>query len=166
MTDTSNQHQDLVIFKLDDRHYALPADDTSYLSRAITLTPLPGAPDSVEGMFSFRGRLVPVIDIRSRFNLPAKPQSLHDHIVIGKRGDHLVAIRTDRATDMIRVSSDAIEPVDAAGPIRQRSAISAVIKLENELIPITDLGRLLNDQESDSLNTLLSNAEAVENGVA
>ena len=57
---------DILIFKLGDARFGLPAADVRELHRAVAMVALPKAPPIVEGIISVRGRIVPVLDIRAR----------------------------------------------------------------------------------------------------
>jgi hypothetical protein len=58
---------DIVVFEVGGQVYALPALDVHELIRAVAIVPLPRAPAIVEGIINLRGKIVPVLDIRSRF---------------------------------------------------------------------------------------------------
>ena len=100
---------EIVVFEVGGQQYGLPASDVRELQRAATLTPLPRAPAIVEGVVNLRGAVVPVLDIRSRFRLPPKPMEPTDHFVVARAGERLVALRVDRATDLIRVAAADVE---------------------------------------------------------
>jgi purine-binding chemotaxis protein CheW len=62
----------VLVFEVAGRRYGLPADDVQELLRAVSIVPLPRAPAVVEGVINLRGKVVPVLDVRGRFRLPAR----------------------------------------------------------------------------------------------
>ena len=91
----------VVVFKVAEQLFALPAADVRELVHAVAIVPLPSAPAVVEGVIDLRGKIVPVLDIRSRFGLPARPVAPSDHLLIASAGEFLVAVRADRAVDLV-----------------------------------------------------------------
>src|SRR5258706_409789 len=95
----------LVVFVLGGHPFALPSRDVRELVRAVAVMPLPNAPAIVEGVINARGRIVPVLDIRARFGLPAKALEPSDHMILADAGDRVVALRADRAIDLVQVDA-------------------------------------------------------------
>ena len=87
---------DVLVFEISGLRYALPTSDVSELARAVTIVPLPKGPPIVEGIINVRGRIVPVLDIRSRFRLPPKAVSPTDHLILAHAGQRLVALIRSR----------------------------------------------------------------------
>ena len=73
--------REVLLFTLEGQRYALPLEDVRELVRAVRLTPLPRAPAVVEGLLNLRGELLPVLDLRRRFRLPARRLSASDRKV-------------------------------------------------------------------------------------
>lgn len=60
-----------VVFKVDGAEYVLPAADVLQMESFTGATPVPGAAPHVAGLVQVRGRVIPVVDARLRFGLPA-----------------------------------------------------------------------------------------------
>jgi purine-binding chemotaxis protein CheW len=144
---------EILVFDIGGQRYGLPAKDVLELLRAVAIVPLPQAPAIVEGIINLRGSLVPVLDIRSRFRLPAKPLEPSDHLVVALAGDRRVALRVDRALDLVRVHGDDIE--DARGVVPGVEYVSWVAKQPNELVLIHDLRTFLSRAEGAALERSL-----------
>jgi purine-binding chemotaxis protein CheW len=149
--------REILVFSLAGQRYALWASEVRELLRAVAMTPLPRAPRIVEGVINLRGRIVPVLDIRSRFGLPGKPTEPSDHLIIAALGSRLVAIRADRALDLVNVDLGAmtLEQVDRSGPY-----VVGVARLADGLAVIHDLETFLDGDESAALNDALATAGA------
>jgi purine-binding chemotaxis protein CheW len=144
---------DVVVFEVGGQLYALPAPSVLELVRAVAIVPLPRAPAIVEGIINLRGKLVPVLDIRSRFRLQPRPLHPNDHLLIATAGPHVVAIRADRAVNLIHLDHDEIE--EARGLVPGVNYVSWVAKLPNNLVLIHDLGTFLSRSESSELQGAL-----------
>jgi purine-binding chemotaxis protein CheW len=145
---------DVVVFEVGGQFYALPALDVLELVRAVAIVPLPRAPGIVEGIINLRGKLVPVLDIRSRFRLPPKPLHPNDHLLVASAGAHVVAVRADRAVNLIHLDPGDIE--EAKGLVPGIDYVSWVAKLPNNLVLIHDLGTFLSRSESVELQRALA----------
>ena len=97
------------------RGTAFPTADVRELVRAVAITPLPNAPAVIEGVVNVRGRVLPVLDVRARFRLPAKPLDPSDHFIVASAGPRGVILRVDRATHLALVDEASVQ---AAGDAR------------------------------------------------
>ena len=79
-------HQ-LVVFNMDEQRYALQLATVERVVRMVEVTLLPQAPKIVLGVINAQGRIIPVVDIRRRFRLPARDIHLSDHLLIARRQD-------------------------------------------------------------------------------
>ena len=131
----------LLTFKLDDQEYALNIANVVQVVRMVALTRPPKAPDYMEGMFNLRGKIIPVINVRKRYDLPAKAHDLDTQLLIAKTDGHTMAITVDAVSEVLNLPVDNIEPPEAIGP--EMEYLSAVGKVEDRLILILDPNKLL-----------------------
>jgi purine-binding chemotaxis protein CheW len=141
---------DLLTFDLGGIRCALPATDVREVVRAVSVLPLPGSPEAVEGVINVRGTLVPVLNLRRRLRLPEKPIGVSDHLVLVRAGDRDVAVRVDRALAVVAATDDCLATpgADITAPF-----ISAVGRLVDGLVLVHDLRRFLDASEQASLDT-------------
>lgn len=141
---------EILTFQLAGRHFALPLEQVREVVRAVEITPLSHAPSMVEGVFDLRGRLVPVMDLRMRLGLPAKPVEVSDHLIVASARERLVAVRADAVEWLRTVAS---ENVESAGEWTSEavSTASGIAKLADGLVLIHDLDRFLSGTEMAAL---------------
>jgi purine-binding chemotaxis protein CheW len=144
---------EVLVFEIAGRRYGVPAADVREIVAVVTIVPLPRAPAVIEGIINLRGRIVPVLDIRTRFRLPAKPAEHTDHLVVARVGERLVALRVDRATDLVGL--DAADVEDARGVVPGVEYVSWVAKRAEDLVLIHDLHTFLSRAEADALDEAL-----------
>ncbi len=143
---------EFLIFELGGRRYGLPVADVREIVRAVPLVPLPGAPAVIEGVINLHGRVIPVLDLRRRYRLPAKPLELTDHFVIARVADLLVALRVDRAMDFVQLVASDVEDIPGVSSSERRTRIA---RLPNDLVLIQDLRTLLSESESARIEDAL-----------
>jgi purine-binding chemotaxis protein CheW len=145
---------DLVVFGIDDRRYALPATDVCEILRAVTIVPLPHAPRTIEGLIDVRGALVPVLDVRARFQHPPREPVHTDHLILARAGSRLVAIRADRALDVMHVEPGAVASTGAVAP--DAGGIAGAARLADGLVLLHDLPAFLTAADDASLDTAMA----------
>lgn len=143
----------LVVFSLDDQRYALPLGQVRRSIRVVAITPLPGAPEIVLGAVNLGGAVIPVIDIRRRFNHPPREVRLSDHLIVATAGSRSVALLVDEAKGVIETSPENYAP--ASGILPRLELIDGAMKLADGLILIHDLERLLSVEEETSIDLAL-----------
>lgn len=146
--------REVLLFTLEGQRYALPAADVRELVRAARLTPLPRAPDVVEGLLNLRGELLPVLDLRRRFRLPPRPLSPLDHFIVARAGERHVVLRVDRAEGLLPVEPGALDEAPRALP--GVGYVAGAVKLPDGLVLVHDLRTFLSEAEALALDTALA----------
>lgn len=150
--------REVLLFTLESQRYALPSADVRELVRAARLTPLPRAPDVVEGLLNLRGELLPVLDLRRRFRLPPRPLSPNDHFIVGQAGARRVVLRVDRAEGLLALEPGALDTTPRELP--GVGYVAGAVKLPDGLVLVHDLRTFLSEAESLALDAALTDARA------
>ena len=145
--------REVLLFTLEGQRYALPSGDVRELVRAVRLTPLPRAPDIVEGLVNLRGELLPVLDMRRRFRLPARPLSAMDHLVVAQAGRRRVALRVDRAEGLLTLEPGLLDA--SPGELPGVGYVAGALKLQDGLVLLHDLRTFLSEAEALTLEEAL-----------
>ncbi len=144
----------LVHFLLDDRHYALYLRVVERIIPAVETTPLPKAPQIVQGIVSIRGEIIPVLNIRARFRLPDREIDPKDHFIIAKTTRRSVALSADSVQGVIAVSE--AEVASAADIVPATEYVEGVVKLGDGMLLIHDLESFLSLEEESVLDEALA----------
>jgi purine-binding chemotaxis protein CheW len=148
-----------VIFLLDGQRYALPLTAVERIVRAVEVVALPGAPHLVLGIIDMGGRVLPVISLRRRFSLPDRQVGVTDQFLIANTAARTVALVIDDAAGVIVCEPSAIAGAESIGPGME--SFEGVVKLEDGLVLIHDLTKLLSLDEIRALEAALSDEEHV-----
>lgn len=148
----NNQH---LLFSLDRQVYAVPVGMVERVVRAVMVTRLAEAPAWLEGIITVRGRVVPVVSLRQRFQLPAKSIRLSDRIVICRSPRRLLAFLVDQVHDVVCLAADVREEAQAIFPQLDDFIVGAC-RLDDDTVLIYDFDKLLTPQEIDSLEAVLA----------
>ena len=146
----------LVVFTLDDRRYGLPLPAVERVLRMVDVTPLPKAPQIVLGVVNVQGRVIPVVDMRRRFRLPARDFALTDQLVIARTARRPVALAADAVTGVLENSAQ--EAAGAPDIVPGIEYVEGVVKLPDGLVLIHDLDRFLSLEEEAALGRAIEDA--------
>ena len=154
MSDRSAHPRDeILVFAIAGERCGLFSADVREIVRAVTIVPLPRAPDVVEGVINVRGQLVAVLDLRRRLRLAPKPVEPSDHLVLATAGARVVAIRVDRVHDLVELAPGQLE--DDISRIPYPGRLAGVAKLPDGIVLIHDLLAFLSQAEEESLTVAL-----------
>jgi purine-binding chemotaxis protein CheW len=148
----------LVVFTLDNCHYAVQLSVVERAVRSVEITPLPKAPEIVIGVINLQGRIVPVLNIRKRFRLPERVMSLSDQLLIANAKRRTVALVVDEVCGT--VEHPAQEAIESRGIVPGLEYVTGVIKLADGMLFIHNLDEFLSLDEEESLKAALTTEDA------
>ncbi len=144
----------VIVFELENEEYALPVDYVGAIERMQSITRVPTTADFVKGVINLRGVIIPVIDLRTRFNMEKAELTDENRIIIVHLNDDEVGLVVDAANDVIDIPKNIIEtPPEVIGSI-DIDYIEGVAKLENRLFVLLDLEKVLETNQKDLLAKL------------
>jgi purine-binding chemotaxis protein CheW len=137
----------LVTFGLGVEEFAVDILAVQEINRMMTLTRVPSSPAEVEGVINLRGKIIPVIDLRKRFGLPANEHSEQSRIVVVEVHGRVIGFIVDRVSEVLRINSKIVEPAPPMACSVDSDFIAGVGKLEDRLLILLDLQKLFNKNE-------------------
>jgi purine-binding chemotaxis protein CheW len=148
-----NRLRKLVTFSLDDRAFALYVSAVQRIIRVVEVTPLPEAPEIVVGIINMQGRVIPVFNIRMRFQLPAREVQLNDQMIIADTAKWAVALLVDSVNDVIEIPEEKIIAAEQILP--ELEYVEGVVKTEGGMVLIHDIEKFLSLHEEKALDEAL-----------
>jgi purine-binding chemotaxis protein CheW len=120
----------LVLTRMGGRPVAVSCEYVVELIPRVDIDRVPDSPPNVLGVINLRGRVVPILDLRSKLSSKS-PLPAHQHLVIVRgRNDKLIGIAVDEVRDVITVETNSIEqPGDVAG-VRS----PGVVRVDDDLV--------------------------------
>ncbi|MFN8635374.1 MAG: chemotaxis protein CheW [Chloroflexota bacterium] len=143
--------EQIVVLDLAGEAYGVEIGRVEEIIRMQPVTRVPNGPAFIEGVTNLRGRVIPVLDLRKRFGLPATDATRRSRIVVGELGQHTVGLVVDGVSEVLLVSSDAVEPPSTLVTSADSAFLRGVAKLDERLILLLDLSRILNSSEQADL---------------
>lgn len=141
----------LVSFVIENEEFGVDILKVQEIIRMVEITRVPKSPDFVEGVINLRGKIVPVIDLRKRFGIDKKEQDNETRIIVVELPDKVVGFLVDKVKEVIRVEKSVIEPPPELTTNVSANYITGVAKLEDRLLILLDLDKVLSSEEQEHL---------------
>jgi purine-binding chemotaxis protein CheW len=133
----------LATFFLDSEEYGIDVKQVQEIRRVTEITAVPRAPEFVRGVINLRGRILPVLDLKRKLGLGEVDPGRASRIVVIRLQERLLGLLVDGASQVLKVPLSRIEPPPDEVVERGGDYIRGVAKLEDRLIILVELGRLL-----------------------
>ncbi len=139
---SSNQ---FLTFTLNDQDFGIEILRVQEIKNFTRVTPIPNTPACIRGMMNLRGTVVPVVDLRSKFNMPVTEYSQFTVIIVVNLGAKIMGLVVDAVSDVLNIEPDAIEATPNLGAI-DTSFITGLAKSGDRLVTLLNIEQLLFDQ--------------------
>jgi purine-binding chemotaxis protein CheW len=135
-----------IICRIADSEYAIPAAEISQMESFSGATPVPGAPTYVAGLAHLRQQVIPVVDLRARFGLPAVAPTLDSRIVVVQVGTRRVGLLVDSAREVQNIAPE--QQQDAPDLLLKQSTgfVRSVAQVDNRIIMLLDASRVIGEE--------------------
>lgn len=143
----------LVVFRLAKEEYALSITKVQEINRLVPITKLPQTPSFMEGIINLRGRIIPVIDLRKRFQLAVNEHSDDSRIIIIELNGQTVGIIVDAVTEVVRMNQSEVEPPPPSF-VLDAQYIHGVGKIDGRLLILLNIDNILTSQEDIELREI------------
>lgn len=148
MNDTSiAAEQKVIVFMLNGNEYALSVEQVTAIEKMHHITRVPKVASFIKGVINLRGVIIPIIDLKKRFELGDTDYTDNTRIIIVSYKDLEVGLIVDLANDVLDIPGDAIEPQPEVIGAVEAEFISGVAKLDKRLLILLNLENIL-----DSVN--------------
>jgi purine-binding chemotaxis protein CheW len=141
----------LVTFSIGEEEFGVDILKVQEIIRTMEITRVPRAPEFVEGVINLRGKVIPIIDLRRRFGLPTRDHDQHTRIIVIEISNMIVGFVVDSVSEVLRIPEGTVEPPPPVVSGLESEYISGVGKLEDRLLILLDLDRLLSSDEQEQL---------------
>ena len=135
-----------VLFKVDDAEYVLPASDVLHMETYTGATRVPGAPAYVAGLMQIRRRVIPVVDLRLRFGLPAREATLDSRVVVVQAGERAVGLLADSVREVKSIPPDDFKPPPELILQQSSGYVTRVAQAGARLLMLIDFRKVIGEE--------------------
>jgi len=143
----------LVTFKISSELYGIDIMDVMEIIRLCEVTPIPNSPDFIDGVINLRGDIIPIVDLKKRFNFEEKSfteeEELLRGIIIIYANDLRIGIIIDQVYRVINIGRDEIKPPPQMITGIGAEYIQGVVKLDEDdiLLILLNIKKLFSKKE-------------------
>lgn len=134
----SDPSMQLVTFSLEDELFCLDILKVQEIIRFQPITPVPHTPGFVDGVITLRGKIVPVIDLRTRFHLPRTEHTNATRIIVINVKHILLGLVVDAVHEVTNLAESAISHAATMGS-EMNDYVAGVGKLRDRLVTMVDV---------------------------
>ncbi len=149
-TDTNQ----ILIFSLDEPHYAIHLSSVERVIRAVETTPLPKGPPLVSGVINMHGQVIPVLDIRTCFGLATRDGNPDDRFILVHTSQRILALVADSVQGVYELEQK--DWVTSREILPGVTFLNGLAKLNGELILLCDLEQFLSCDDTQKLEEALT----------
>jgi len=135
-----------VLFKVADADYALPASEVLHMESFVGATRVPGTQPHVAGLVQIRSRVIPVVDLRARFGLPAVPNTLDSRVLVVKHSERVVGVLADSAREVLYIDTALFKPPPEIVVQQAAGYVTSVAQVGNRLIMLMDSRKVIGEE--------------------
>ena len=138
-TQSPEMKQTYILFGVAGTSYAVPSHEVQHMEMVDGVTPVPNAPQFVEGVVFSRGQVVPVINLRARFGFERAAVDQRTRLLVVKHGARTIGLMADEAREFISISDTSIQPPGNAIGNLSSSYLDGVATLGERIVLILNI---------------------------
>jgi len=144
----------LIVFHMGDEEFSADIEQVRDIIWAGSITAIPDSPDFIKGVTNVRGEIAVVIDLKKRFNLRSNNGIEEKHIVMTEQDNNLFGLMVDEVTEVLRIPETDIRSTPEIVTRIDRAYLSGVLTIEDRLIMLLDLRKVLSEEELVKLSEM------------
>ena len=135
------QQNKYFVFILDGQHYAMDVSTVEKVIHTVELIYLPDPAEFLLGLINMGGKVVPVANIRKKFNLPDREMNLDDRIIISQTTTRKIAFIVDKVEGIVEFSKGQVDEVHKIFP-EMESYLEGLERFNDNTVLIITIDKL------------------------
>ena len=148
-----SQRDKYLTFLVDSGEYGIAIRFVTEIIGLQKITEVPDLPAFIKGVINLRGKIIPVMDMRSRFGIAGDNYDDRTCIVVVEIGDKTIGMVVDRVSEVVDISPAQIEPPPRSSS-RSSRYIQGIGKIDDQIKILLEVACLLTEEEMDGLEML------------
>lgn len=144
----------VVVFKIDNEEFAVNIIQVERILGYTEPTKIPESPEFIRGVITYQNEILPIMDLKKKFNLSNTELKDNPKIVVVKNGDKKVGLIVDLVFEVIDVDDSMIEEAPSIVKGISNKYISGMIKLNDRIIILIDTEKILTNDEMSKIQSL------------
>ncbi|KQN77065.1 MULTISPECIES: chemotaxis protein CheW [Duganella] len=138
---------EFLAFTLGQEEYGIDIQKVSEIRSYETPTRIANAPEFVKGVVNLRGIIVPIVDMRIKFNLGTPSYDQFTVVIILNIGHRVVGMVVDRVSDVTTLTHEQIKPAPEIGSAINTDHIVGLGTIEDRMLILVDIDKLMSSED-------------------
>ncbi len=155
--ETEQEHQlagKYLTFLVADEEYALPILQVQEIVGLMPITAVPGTSNFIQGVINLRGKIVPVADMRSKFNIDLDVERPESCIIVTQADDIELGLIVDSVSDVTRIMSEDLDSVPDFGVDATADYLIGIAQCNDQVRLLIDVNRLFDSEDMEAYHSL------------
>ena len=136
-----------VTFGIGRERFGIPIHKVKEIIASYEIVPLPKAPEFIEGIISLRGSIIPIVEMRKRFDIAGRRDDEETRIIVLEMNDFSVGIQVDKVYEVLKLAENAIEPPPSLVAGLSADYLEGVAEVKGKLTIILSLDEIFSTTE-------------------
>jgi purine-binding chemotaxis protein CheW len=155
-TSSASNPLEFLSFTLGQEEYGIDIQKVQELRGYDTVTRIANAPEHIKGVVNLRGIIVPIIDMRIKFNLGTPTYDQFTVVIILNIGGRVMGMVVDSVSDVITLKPEQIRPAPPMGSVLDTEYLMGLGTLDERMLILIDLDRLMSSDEMGLIEKTLA----------
>jgi len=138
---------EVLSFRLGSEEYGVDILKVQEIRGYEAVTAIANSPDYLKGVINLRGIIVPIVDMRIKFNLGNPSYDDFTVVIILKLGNQTIGMVVDSVSDVVPLSADQIKPAPEMGSILAAEYLKGLATLDERMLILLDIDRLMSSAD-------------------
>ena len=143
----ANEQREYLSFVLSDEHYALDITCVKEIRGYEPVTKIANAPGFIKGVLNLRGDIVPIIDLRIKFNVGEAVYNEFTIVIMLSVFDRIVGIVVDGVSDVISLTDDDVRPPPEFGVAFDSRYLQGLASVDDNMVILVNIESLISSEE-------------------
>jgi len=149
-----NELLQLVTFRIGNEEFGFDIFKVKEINKMMDITQIPNSQSAVKGVVNLRGSVIPVVSLREKLNFTDKEYTSSTRIIVVEYQSKSLGFIVDEVDEVLRIESSIIEKPPEMTTTVESAYINGVAKLENRLLILLDLDKILTQDEEMELESV------------
>ncbi|KQV50939.1 chemotaxis protein CheW [Massilia sp. Root335] len=145
--DIDNNATEVLSFRLGSEEYAISILKVQEIRGYDAVTRIASAPDYLKGVVNLRGIIVPVVDMRIKFNVGAATYDAFTVVIVLNINKHTIGMVVDSVSDVVTLTPDQIKPAPDLGATVSGDYLRGLATVGERMLIMLDIDKLLGSEE-------------------
>jgi len=146
-TKYSSDDQQFLTFNLADEYYGVDILKVQEIKGYTTVTRIPNTPDYLKGVLNLRGTIVPIVDLRMKFNMGITEPTPFTVVVVVNVRNRVMGFLVDAVSDVLDLNAKNIQPPPELGSAVDINFVAGIGNANDRLVTLLDIDRVLTEDE-------------------